>query len=523
MVVAMTGEPSSLVARMNFTQIQLPGNTNLEELVNGSMTENDGGGNANPLFALAVPSDENGLWTLTPSGGMTTTWKLRDGIRWHDGTSLTAEDFVFAFKVDSDKDIPSRKPIWYPYITSASAPDASTVTLAWDRVYILADRSFSAGGLTPLPRHILSDAFQPGDKTAFLGLPYWAEAYVGSGPFKLRDYTRGSSIVLVANDDYVLGRPRIDRVDVRFFPDINVLVTNLLSGSVDMTAGRGLAVEQASLLGKQWAAGHVDSVQSLWVTIYPQFLNPRNPIVTALPFRQALMYGTDRPQLMDAMVGGLSDVGTIWMDPTQKEFKEVDRAAVHYQYDPRRAAQLIEGLGYSKGPDGTYRSATGERLAVHMRSNGEPITQSTVIPVADMWKRLGVDTEPEVIVPERLSDREYLANFPDFRMMRQSTAVTAVQMFHSSAMPRAENSYVGQNYARYSNPELDALIDRALSTISYGERVKTYQSAAALTTQNLNMLPMFYDLAFIAVNNRIKNVGGDETRYWNIHQWEIPG
>jgi peptide/nickel transport system substrate-binding protein len=128
-VLAMMSEPGSLVARMNFAQISLPGASNLEQLVNGSLVEIDGSGNVLPQFAMAVPSQDNGLWSLTPEGGMTTTWKLRRGVRWHDGTPLTAGDFVFAFDVDRDKEIPSRRPIWYEYVTGASAPDPDTITL----------------------------------------------------------------------------------------------------------------------------------------------------------------------------------------------------------------------------------------------------------------------------------------------------------------------------------------------------------------------------------------------------------
>jgi peptide/nickel transport system substrate-binding protein len=221
-----------------------------------------------------------------------------------------------------------------------------------------------------------------------------------------------------------------------------------------MSMGRGLAIEQAMLLRQQWQEGTVKWIQSSWIVIYPQFTNPANPVVLNLPFRQALVYGTDRQALVDAMVGGLSSVANLWIAPSEPEFRDVEDAALRYTYEPRRAQQLIEDLGYSKGSDGIYQNSAGERLAVHVRSNGEPITQAAVVPLANMWTNLGVATEPEVLASQRLTDREYLATFPTFRMMRQFTYATSLANVHSTNIPLPENRFVGSNYARYSNPEL---------------------------------------------------------------------
>src|SRR5205807_6546177 len=105
-------------------------------------------------------------------------------------------------------------------------------------------------------------------------------------------------------------------------------------------------------------------------------------IVTDLQFRRALMYGTDRQELVDSIQGGLSSIAHLYLPPSEPEYAEVQDSAIRYEYDPRRAAQLIEGLGYSRGSDGIYRSAGGDRLAVELRSNGEPVTEKSIVPVA---------------------------------------------------------------------------------------------------------------------------------------------
>src|SRR5436190_10427491 len=345
---AMMGEPTSLVARFNSTQISLPGAGTLEQLVNGTMLEVEGTGKLQPQIADAVPTLENGLWKLLPDGRMETSWRIRPSARWHDGTPLTADDFVFALTVDRDPEIPVLRPPWYSYVDAATAPDPQTVTLSWNRTYVDADRSFTNRYVTPLPRHLLEDTYLA-DRGRFLTLPYWNQEFVGSGPFKLRQYVPGTSIQLQAADTYALGRPKIDEIEVRFVLELNALMTNILAGAVELTLGRGFSVEQALQLRDQWHEGKVEYGPRSWVVNHPQFINPGTPVVTNLQFRRALMYGTERQQLVDSIQGGLSSIAHLYLPPSEPEYAEVQDAAVRYDYDPRRAAQLIEELGYAKG------------------------------------------------------------------------------------------------------------------------------------------------------------------------------
>ncbi|MBM2812681.1 MAG: hypothetical protein HW416_3440 [Chloroflexi bacterium] len=394
------------------------------------------------------------------------------------------------------------------------------MTLAWNRPYVGADKAFAAGVLSPLPRHLLEATFAS-DKQAYLAMPYWSVAYVGPGPYKLAEFNLGSSVLLSANDDYAFGRPKIAEIEVRFIPDINTVVASLLSGAIDLSMGRGFAVEHALLLRQQWGDGTIEWQPSAWVVAFPQFMNPAHPIVTSLPFRQALLHGTDRQALVDSLEGGLSSIAHFYMSPGEPEFSDVQSAATRYEYDPRKATNLIEGLGYAKAADGIFRDAAGARLSIQVRSNGEPITQTGVIPVASMWTQLGVATEPDVISAQRLADREYLATFPYFRLMRQPASAISLANFHSSAIPSAEARFVGINYARYSNPELDVLIDKTLSEIAYPQRIQNYRESVALMSQNLNMLGQFYDLSFVAKAERLSGIGAVESSFWGIHNWGV--
>jgi peptide/nickel transport system substrate-binding protein len=302
--------------------------------------------------------------------------------------------------------------------------------------------------------------------------------------------------------------------------DLNTLMTNVLSGSIELTLGRGFTVEQAMRLRDQWKEGHLDYVLRAWIVAHPQFMNPSPAIVDNLQFRRALLYGTDRQQLVDTLQGGLSEIAHLYLAPSEPEYLAVKDRVVRYEYDPRRATEAIQALGYRKGSDGIFRDSAGERLAVELRSNGERITENTIIPLADMWTRLGVATEPVQVPPQRISDRQYMATFPGFRLMRQPNAASQVSRLHSSLTPLPENQFVGSNYARYVDPELDARIDQFLTTIPRGERVQILGEIMHDISEQLNLLGMFYDADFTFISNRFGNIGARETTAWDIHLWE---
>ena len=521
---AIYGTPTSVINRMNTAQVTIPGASAVEQLVNAGLSDIDGTGHIRPQLAEAVPSIENGLWRLLPEGRMETTWKIKSNARWHDGTPVTAEDMVFTTVVDQDTDLPIIRPAGYQSVESVEAADVRTVVVKWKRPYIDADTMFTSAGASlgfalPLPKHLLAESYAR-EKVGFLALPYWSQGFVGTGPYTVREFAPGTLVLLQASDDYVFGRPKIDEIEVRFILDLNVIVTNLLSGAIDMTLGRGFSVEHVLQVRSQWREGTAEVTPGSWIVIHPQFINPSPPVVADVQFRRALMHATDRQSLMDSLQGGLTGVAHVVVGPTEPEYKEVESAAVRYEYDQRRAAQLIEGLGYSRGPDGIYRDTAGQRLAVEMRTYGIKVSDDASVSIADAWTRFGVATEPLIVPPQRITDREYMATYPGFLMYRQPNAASDLGRLRGLLAPTAENRYVGSNYARYVSPEFDSLIDRYLTTIPKQERLRVLGDAVRHISENLNLMGLFYDADISFLSSRLQNVTVRERILWNIHLWD---
>jgi peptide/nickel transport system substrate-binding protein len=517
---SVMGDITSFVSRLSMTQISPAGASAIEQLVNGSLAELNGAWKLSPQLGESVPSLENGQWRALPDGRMETIWKIRSDVVWHDGAPLTADDFVFTTVVDRDRDLPIPRQPAYVLVDTVEAVDPRTVRVVWKSPYIEADQFFTTRVVPPLPKHLLEEAYL-NEKAQFTNLAYWSEHYVGAGPYTVKSRVPGSSITLQAFDKYALGRPKVDEIEIRVFLDLNTLVTNLASGTVELTLGRGFTAEHAIQLRDQWRDGVVETNPRSWVVINPQFIDPKPAIVLDPQFRRALLYATDRQQLVDTLQGGMTPVADMFINPTFPEFNDVKDAAIRYPYDQRLATQLIEGLGYTKGPDGTYRDGTGERLAVELRNNTEVITEKTVVPVADLWSRLGVATEPIIVPPQRISDRQWVAEFPAFRMMRQPNDTIQLTRLHSQFTPLPENGYAGSNYARYRSAELDALLDRYVSTIPWDERMQVLRQTIRHMTDQLNNMGLFYDMEFTLASKRLKDVTAREVTIWDVHKWDV--
>ena len=186
---------------------------------------------------------------------------------------------------------------------------------------------------------------------------------------------------------------------------------------------------------------------------------------------------------------------------------------------------LIEGLGYTRGPDGGFRSPeSGQRLAVEIRAGvGLDIQQKSLFSVTDYWQRLGLAAEPVVVPTQRALDREWVANFPASYLYRQPNDLNSVKRYHGSQSRIAEKNYVGNNYNRYMNPEYDALIDRFLTTIPRSERIHTLGQIVHQMTDQVLLMGLFYDTEATMISNRLSNVAklSRSNMSWNAHEWEL--
>jgi peptide/nickel transport system substrate-binding protein len=521
--IAVASNFPVLIERFSAGGVGVPGLGDIQRAISPGLTVRDDTGALRPLLAEAGPTLENGLWMLLPDGRMQTTWKIRQGARWHDGRPFTSEDVLFTTRVDQDPEIPMRRSLAYQSIERIEAPDAKTVVVSWKQPYIQADMLFDDSFL---PAHLLAARYEE-DKAGFTALPFWTEEFVGTGAYAVREFIRGSHMVLRATDTYVLGRPKIDDMDVRFIPDPAALMANVLAGAVELTLGRGISLEQALQVRDQWRQGGIDIAFTSWIVVYPQFINSTPAVVGDLRFRRALLQGVDRGQMAETLQSGLVPVAHTFLHPREPEYPQVESNIVKYGYDPRVAAESIQGMGFTKGADGIFRDAAGQRLAMEIRTSPEQDIQvKTLFTLADYWERLGVATEPVVMAEQRVRDREYVQTFPAFMEYRQPNDPSSLLLrLYGSQTPLPENGFVGRNHPRYVNRDFDALLDRYYTTIPQRQRTAVLGEIVHWTTDNLTMMGLFYDAEPVLISSRLVNVAAAKSSTsspaWNVDQWDV--
>jgi peptide/nickel transport system substrate-binding protein len=261
-----------------------------------------------------------------------------------------------------------------------------------------------------------------------------------------------------------------------------------------------------------------------WIALYPQFLNPNPPILQNVQFRRALLHALDRQNLVDTLQYGTSPVAHVFLNPGEAAYRDVEPNLIRYDYDTRRAAQLLEGVGLVKGPDALYRDASGQTIPLEVRtSGGDDAHEAGVLVIADELRTLGIAADPFLIPQARRSDLEYNQTFPGLRLWRKDNTLWAPQRWHSKETPLPENRFIGSNDARYMSSALDGLIDRYVATIPRAERTQILGQIVHHVSDQVIQLGLWYNTEPHAVSSKLKGRGIKRTAgvndVWNAHEW----
>jgi peptide/nickel transport system substrate-binding protein len=238
------------------------------------------------------------------------------------------------------------------------------------------------------------------------------------------------------------------------------------------------------------------------------------------------MHAIDRQTMADTLMAGLVPVAHGPLDVNSREFKATEQSLVKYDYDPRKAAQMLQELGYSSGADSVARDGAGQSLTVELRGYAaRDIQVKGLFPIADSWQRIGVIAEPQVLSAQQASDRQDQATFRSFLLVRQDYHLNRLVAYHSSEARTPERSYSGSNNSRYMHPEMDAAVERYQATVPWAERMVAAGQILAHMTDQLAVMPMFFDMEVAIVSSRMRNatplIENGSSHFWNAHQWEV--
>ena len=427
-------------------------------------------------------------WTVSDDG-LTYTFRLQEGVKWHDGKPFDSADVVFT----TTKFLPevhSRARNNFSHVTSVTAPDPLTVVFKLKEPFAPFLGSFEVSSAPMIPRHVY-------EGSDFKANPA-NQAPIGTGPFKLKEWKKGSYIHLVRNENYWKpGLPYLDEIYFQIIPDSASRATALESGKVDVSSFSDIELFDVNRFKtKPMFEVTNDGYEFLSPLAWIEF-NTRNKPMTDKRFRQAVMYSLDRDFIRDKIWFGHAKVAT---GPVSSATRYYEPDVRQYSLDLRKADALLDEMGLVKDKDGVRATVkllglpygeTWNRLNEYVRQSLAKVGLKVVIESTDAagWTQRLANWDFEMLV-------SYLTQYGDPAL---GVARTYISSNIKKGIPYT-------NTSGYSNERVDELFARGASAVKSEDRRRYYSDAQKLLVEDVP-LAWLIEIKFPTIyNKRVRNL-----------------
>jgi len=465
----------------------------------------DAKGNFYPLLAKEVPTVENG--GISADG---LNWKLtlRDDVKWHDGTPFTAEDVKFTLELLVNPDFRSWRRTGHNLVRDLTVVSPTEIT--WRMESPFAPYTAILASTFIVPKH----AFEGADpnNAPFNNTP------IGTGAFKWKNRVPGDHIELEANADYFGDGPYLERLVLKYIPEMTVLYTQLKTGDIDV-----LALQWISPDNYEEAKSLPDRVVEIIGAPFFEglSLNLERPQFKDQAVREALYYAIDKQTIIDALYYGVPTPTESYM-PRESYYYNADLPVQQYDLDKARA--LLDEAGWKPGGDG-IREKDGVKLSFtcsttsgnHLREQAQQFLQQS-------FREIGVDMQIGNLPPAVMWGDHWMLSQFDMALAGLSCLTgpdpDTSDYFLSTASPAKGGN--GQNTWVYNNPEVDDLLKKGGAVVSPEERLPIYRRIQEIMRHDLPFLPLFqyanirgYKTGITGVEANINN----RIDTWNVRSW----
>jgi peptide/nickel transport system substrate-binding protein len=406
----------------------------------------------------------------------TFTFRLRPNVKFHDGRVLSAADVKYTFDTMLAKGFRSAKKIELEGALESVALDPA------NPLSIVFNCKMPFPGL---PNALVPVGIIPEGST-----DTQPKQPIGTGPFRFVSYTEDQEIVLAAYKDFFAGAPNIESLRIKIIPDNSTRESELRKGSVDLAINADF--DPVTIEGLQKAENiKVDLAEGTNLTHLG--VNLLDPILKDQRVRQALAYGIDREQIIRDVLRSQARPAHSILPPSQEIYEP---SVTQYNYNPNRAKQLLDEAGRPE-KDGQ------PRLKLTLKTSTISLARKTGEALQEQLRRIGVQVELQSLEQQKLTQDMVDGNFQLYlRTMvggNQSPDIFKFVYGSKSVPPN------GQNRSRYSNPQVDKLLEEA-QTATSERRKQIFSEVQKILSNELPQIYLWYPATIVIYRDRVTNI-----------------
>lgn len=468
-------------------------------------------------IATDVPSATNG--GISPDG-TTYTIHLKTGLKWSDGSPLTADDLAFSLTTYATPAFANT--FGFPSlgtgagtVASVTATDSQTVVLKLNGTNVTINALLADGASSVIPKKVfgsMSPAAIAKSQEAF-------KPSVTSGPFMVTDRVQGDHITLARNPNYYQGpdKPYLDQVTFKIISDQSTILAALQSGQIDSAWFLDVNKLDAYRAISGYTT-HLDASPAGWEAAY---FNLTNPILADPVVRQALTISFDPNTLIQQVWHGAAKPTC---DPGAGTFAHFPQLAPCYTQNPQQAGTMLDSDGWTMGSDG-YRHKGGKTLELRYSTTaGKAYREQTELLAQAAWKQIGVKIDIKNYPAQQffaaggsgiLSSGNFdIGEFADTIGYDPDTHT----LFESDQLP----ANGGSNYMHYSNAQVDSWFKQELANPDVNARKQLFLQIDQQLIKDVPLMYYYSSSNISVASNKLHNYDPSPqgpTEEWNIWDW----
>jgi peptide/nickel transport system substrate-binding protein len=433
-------------------------------------------------------------YQISPDGKVW-TFKLRKGVKFHDGQPFTSADVKYYYDYLRDpKNAAVTQPSFTP-VDKIDAPDDLTVVISLKAPNAPFAALTATVGIAA--KHVHEK----------IGEQAYNKAPVGTGPYKFMEQKLGDHVTLAAFDDYWDGRPYIDFWRENVVPETSVRAIALQTGDADSSTWPLAPADTLKFISDPKFQAY--RAAGTAVNHFP--LNNERPQLSDKRVRQAMMYALDRDAMVNDLLKGLAVKATSNISPALEFYYEPN--VTLYPRDLDKAKALLKDAGWTPGPDGILANAQGQKLSIVCTVfSGDALRKSEAEIAQRNLKDVGIDMQ--------LQEKETSAALAGYRKGDFDVALFNWGYGGTNGDPDTTDLLPGtpNNFSRWNSPDVQKLLDAGATETDGDKRKKIYSDVQKLVATEVPFLYIMYWQDILLFNKRIKGMPDKATNVYWLYQ-----